>query len=96
MVGVSKIQMEIIESDSLKDKRKVLKSLKDRVKKRFNASIFETSFLDNRRKAELEIAVVADNRTGAEKVLQEILKFIEVDGRTEIVLKSDHFFYCNY
>ncbi len=94
MVGVSKIEMEIIESDSLKDKRKVLKSLKDRLKKRFNASVFETSFLDNRRKAELEIAVVSDNRAGAERVLQEIIKYMEIDGKAEIVYKSDHYFYC--
>lgn len=94
MVGVSKIEMEIMDSNSLKDKRKVLKSLKDRLKNRFNVSVFETSLQDNRRKAELEVAVASDKETGAERVLQEIRKYIEIDGKTEILNLNNYFFYC--
>ncbi len=94
MVGVIKIELLIIASDSLKDKRKVIKSLKDRIKNRFNASVFETSYLDNRRKAELEIAVTSDNKTGAEKVMQEILKLVEFDGRSELLNLNNYYFYC--
>lgn len=85
MVGVCILEMHIIESYSLKDKRRVLKSLVQRIRQRFNASVNENNYHDNWQKTELEIAVASRTKTGAEKVLNEILKFAEIDGRAEII-----------
>ena len=41
IVGVLKVSLLIRESHSLKDKRRVLKSIKDRVRNRLNAAISE-------------------------------------------------------
>ena len=85
MVGICVLEMRIVESYCLKDKRRVVKSIIQKIRQRFNASVLEINYHDNWQRAELEIAVAARDRTGAEKVLQEILKVAEIDGRAEIV-----------
>lgn len=57
---------------SLKDKRAVLKSLKDRLHHRFHVSVAETAHHDLWQRAELAAAVVSTDRRQAEKVLREV------------------------
>ncbi len=85
MVGICLLEMHLVDSYSLKDKRKVLKSLTQRIRQRFNASVHEINYHDKWQWTELEIAVASGNKAGAEKVIQEILKFAETDGRAEII-----------
>lgn len=56
---------------SLKDKRAILKSLKDRMHNRFNVSVGETAHQDLWQRAELAAAVVSTDRRHAENVLRE-------------------------
>ena len=56
---------------SLKDKRSILKSLKDRMHNRFNVSVGETAHQDLWQRAELTAAVVSTDRRHAENVLRE-------------------------
>jgi uncharacterized protein YlxP (DUF503 family) len=56
---------------SLKDKRAILKSLKDRMHNRFNVSVGETGHQDLWQRAELTAAVVSTDRRHAENVLRE-------------------------
>src|SRR2546422_10285610 len=58
-------------SRSLKDKRHVLKSLKDRLHNRFNVSAAETAHHDLWQRAELTVCVVSNERGHAESVLRE-------------------------
>src|SRR2546426_9798585 len=58
-------------SHSLKDKRHVLKSLKDRLHNRFNVSAAETAHHDLWQRAELTVCVVSNERGHAESVLRE-------------------------
>jgi len=54
---------------SLKDKRRILKSLKDRLHQQFNVSVAETAHHDRWQRAELSCCVVATDRRHAERVL---------------------------
>jgi hypothetical protein len=54
---------------SLKDKRRIVKSLKDRLHNRFNVSVAETDFQDLWQRAELSCCVVATDKRHAESVL---------------------------
>ena len=56
---------------SLKDKRAILKSLKDRLHNRFNVSVGETAHQDLWQRAELTASVVSTDRVHAESVLRE-------------------------
>lgn len=46
------------EARTLKDKRQVLQSIKDRLRNQFNVSVAEVDYLDDRRLAELGVAMV--------------------------------------
>ncbi len=57
---------------SLKDKRHILKSLKDRLHNRFNVSAAETDHHDLWQRAELSVCVVSTDRGHADSVLREV------------------------
>jgi len=71
IVGVIVWELHLPASQSLKDKRSVLKSLKDRLHQRFNVSVGETAHQDLWQRAEITAAVVSTDRHHAESVLRE-------------------------
>lgn len=77
---------------SLKDKRAVLKSLKDRLHNRFNVSAAETAHHDLWQRAELTVCVVATDRGHAENVLRQADRLIEGADGARIVDTSASFF----
>ena len=72
VVGVVVCELHLPESRSLKDKRRVVRSLIDRVFQRFRASIAETAFHDLLQRAEISIAVVGREDDEVERILDEI------------------------
>lgn len=77
IVGVVRVALLLRESHSLKDKRRVLRSIKDRVSARFNASIAEVGSQDFHQRADLGAAVVSTDRGHAESMLGELLKVVD-------------------
>ena len=71
IVGVITWELHLAAAQSLKDKRAVLKSLKDRLHHRFNVSVAETAHQDLWQRAELTASVVSTDRHHAESVLRE-------------------------
>ena len=71
IVGITVWELHLPASQSLKDKRSVLKSLKDRLHQRFNVSVAETAHQDLWQRAEITAAVVSTDRHHAESVLRE-------------------------
>lgn len=70
---------------SLKDKRRILKSLKDRLHKQFNVSVAETGHQDLWQRAELACGVVATDRSHAISVLGQADKLVEGNGQVRII-----------
>ena len=77
VVGTMLISAFIGDSHSLKDKRHVLKSVKDRVHDRFNVSIAEVEDNDLWQKTSLGVAVVSNDTKHALEVLREVEKFLK-------------------
>jgi uncharacterized protein len=71
VVGVMTWELHLPACQSLKDKRQILKSLKDRLHQHFNLSAAETDHQDLWQRAELTVAVVSTDRRHAESMLQE-------------------------
>jgi len=76
VVGVLRIRLGVFEARSLKDKRRVTKSLKDRLGARHNISIAEVDDLDHRQAVTLGLAMVANETRFAESVLTKIVNEI--------------------
>jgi len=85
IVACLRIRLHLPGCTSLKEKRFVLKSLKDRLRSRFNVAVCEYGSQDKWQLADLGIATVATHTRGADKVLQSVVNHIERDGRTQLV-----------
>lgn len=72
IVGTLRIRLVIRSARSLKDKRQTVKSLKDRIRSRFNASVAEIGALDVYQTAILGVAVVANDSDYVRSVLTQI------------------------
>ncbi len=72
-------------SRSLKMKRSVVRSLRERLRARFHASVAETDLHDRHAMAELCAAVVAADRRRVETVLSRMDRFVRSDVRAEVV-----------
>lgn len=73
VIGVVRFTLYLSESGSLKGKRRILRSIKDRLRSQFNVSVAEVGYQDLWQKSELAVALAATNREYADKVLQTIV-----------------------
>ncbi|THJ22374.1 MAG: DUF503 domain-containing protein [Nitrospira sp. CG24D] len=85
VVGVCTVELWIPESQSLKDKRQVLHSVKDRLRGKFNLSIAEVDGQDLWQKAVLGMACVANDGGHVEQVLEQALNVIKSMPTIEVV-----------
>ncbi|MCU0596267.1 MAG: DUF503 domain-containing protein [Desulfobacterota bacterium] len=85
VVGTLKIEFRIQDNHSLKDKRKILRSMVDRVKNKFNASVAEVGSNDDWQRIELGVTTVGNDRRHMDSSLSNILGFIESMYLAEIV-----------
>jgi uncharacterized protein YlxP (DUF503 family) len=77
-VGVLQVEISIPDAMSLKDKRQVVKSLKDRIAHGHNVSIAEVGALDEHRRAILGVAMVSNDSRYVEGALSKLVDFIRM------------------
>jgi uncharacterized protein len=77
VVGVLRLTLYIGESHSLKEKRAVLRKIKDRVRNEFNVSIAECEEHDLWQKTQLGICQVGTDQAHIDGALQAAVRFIE-------------------
>ncbi len=70
---------------SLKDKRRAVKSLKDRIRNRFNVSVAEVDLLDSLRQSELGVALVTNDSTFAESCLSKIVELVRATVKLDLL-----------
>ena len=85
VVGVYTVELFISESQSLKDKRQVLHSLKDRLREKFNLSVAEVDGQDLWQKAVVGMACVANESRYVQQVLEQALNVIKGMPAVEVV-----------
>lgn len=78
-------QLEIIGCQSLKEKRSVLKSLKDRLHNRFNVSVAETAHQDLWQRAELTACAVSADRRHVESILESADRLVNGEYRARVI-----------
>lgn len=85
IVGLCTVELFLPESQSLKDKRQVLLSLKDRLREKFNLSVAEIDGQDLWQKAVLGLACVANEGRYVNRLLDQALNLIRAVPAVEIV-----------
>jgi hypothetical protein len=88
IVGVITWELHLDACHSLKEKRQIVKSLKDRLHQRFNLSAAETGHHELWQRAELTAAVVSTERQHAERVLREADRLVEGAAGARIIDSS--------
>ena len=84
-IGVCRIELDLPASHSLKDKRRVVRSIVDRVRSRFNVAIAEVDNLESWKTATLGVTCVSNDSRHANEMLSRVVQFIE-GSREEAVL----------
>ena len=87
VVGVCRMTLGLPGNDSLKGKRKVLRSLLDRMRAKFNVAAAEVEAMDDHRHAVVGFSVVSNDSAHANSMLDTIAEFV-VSARGAVV--TDH------
>lgn len=85
VVGIMLVELYIPHNGSLKGKRQVIKSLKDRIQHRFNVSIAEVGELELWQKATLGVSCVANESGFVHEVMDRVMGLIVSNPRVEVV-----------
>ena len=86
-IGVCTLHLRLLEARSLKEKRRVIKSIKDRVGNKFNVSIAEVGKLDKWQWATLGVACVSNDARFTNSMLSNVVDFV---GRIDLVELVDY------
>jgi uncharacterized protein len=82
-VGVARLTLFLPGSHSLKEKRMVLRRVKDRVRQKFNVAIAEVEENDVWQRAVVGLALVGNDRRFVDGALDEVVRFVR--GEAEVI-----------
>ena len=85
IVGVLTLELAIFEARSLKDKRRVIQSVKQRLRNTFNVSVAEVAFLDAPKRGRLAVAVVCGEVRPLHAQLDKIVDLVRGFGGLTLV-----------
>jgi uncharacterized protein YlxP (DUF503 family) len=85
VIGALRLKLVVFGSLSLKDKRRAIKSLKERLANRFNVSVAEVGYLDDRQQAELGVAMVANDPAFVTSVLDKMVDYVRQDASASLI-----------
>lgn len=75
-IGVCTIELHVPESGSLKTKRHSLKSLKDRIRSRFNVSVAEVDHNDLWQRTSVAVAAVSNDKAHLNQLLDHVVNLV--------------------
>ena len=84
VVGVLQFELSIPDAMSLKDKRQVVRSIKDRIAHRFNVSVAEVAALDLHRTAIIGVAMVSNDTQYVQGALSKIVDYVQKMGTANL------------
>jgi len=86
VIGLLKLEIYIESSRSLKDKRKIIKSLIQKLKTKYsNLSVSEVEFLNNWKKSVIAVVTVSNEITYINSVLDKALNYINEGSNYQVV-----------
>lgn len=79
-IGFCQIDLHLPQSNSLKGKRRILKSLVDRIRKRFNVACAEIAENGKWQKAVLGVACISNGSRHADEMLSKVVDLVRQEG----------------
>ncbi len=84
LIGIE-IHLRFQYLESLKDKRRIIKSILDKTRYKYHVSSSEVGHLDSLIESSIGFGVVSNSRVHAEKVLQNVINYIDTLSEVEIL-----------
>jgi uncharacterized protein len=84
-IGVLQLELSAPDAMSLKDKRRVIKSIKDRIAHHHNVSIAEVGALDEHRRSILGLAMVSNDSRYVESALSKLVDFVRMVPQVSLI-----------
>jgi uncharacterized protein len=84
-IGVLQLEIGIPDAMSLKDKRRVVKSLKDRIAHAHNVSVAEVGALEEHRRSIIGIAMVSNDARYVESQLSKLVDFVRLNPQASLI-----------
>ena len=85
VIGVLQVEMRLPNAHSLKDKRSVVKSLKDQLRGRFNVAVAELAADEKWQRATIGVSTLGDERAYVEGVFREVTEWIRMTRLVELI-----------
>ena len=91
-IGNCVVEIYIPNTSTLKEKRSVIKGLKDRIHNKFNVSISEIDKNDNHKHSTIAFVTVSNSSRYTDKILAQVIKFMEKQKQFEIISYNTEIF----
>jgi len=85
LIGTLEVRLIVRQARTLKDKRQVVSSIKDRLKNHFNISIAEVGDQDDRQLVTLGVAMVSNETTHLRKALSQVVEALRSHPVAELL-----------
>lgn len=92
VLGYGKIKFRLHDCHSLKEKRKIVKSIVAKTKNRFNASVAEVALNDIHDRAEIGFSMTGNDRRKMDSDIDGLVRFVESMGLAEIIGEETEIF----
>ena len=91
VVGCLQVEVHLPLSRSLKDKRSVLKSVRDQLRHRFNVAVAEVNSNETWQRATLGISSVGQDRAYVEGLLRELTEWLRATRLVELIQVEEEY-----
>ncbi len=91
VVGLLQLDLHLPLAQSLKDKRSVLKRLKDQLRGRFNISVAEIEPNEQWQRATVGVAMIAEERSYAQGVLRQVAEWVESTRLVNVIQTDEEY-----
>ena len=92
VVGVLEVELHVPTAQSLKDRRSVLKSLKDQLRAHFNVAVAELDPGEKWQRATVGVSTLADDRTHVQGVLRQVTEWLRDTRLVNLIRVEEDYF----
>ena len=85
IIGVLLLDLHVPSAHSLKDRRAVIKSLKDRLRNRFNIAIAEVDATEKWQRSTLGVSTLGDHRDQVDAVLDHVTDWLRMSPTIALI-----------
>lgn len=92
VIGALLVEIHVPSAQSLKDKRSVVKSLRDQLRGRFNVAVAEVAANDTWQRASVGVCAVGDSRPYVAGLLRQVTAWLRATRLVALIQVSEEYF----